>query len=88
MGDPGWDDDMAYDERDEESEDCWHEDYEIDILTGRATCDACGHHWIATDAQMKAHEEIAARCYECEVNYADTPSKLCPGCQAYREHQS
>ena len=67
-------------------EECVHEDYEIDILTGRATCDDCGHHRIATDAQMKVHEELASRCYECEVNYADTPSKLCPGCQAYRDH--
>lgn len=26
-------------------------------------------------------------CDECGENYADPPSKLCPGCQAYREHQ-
>lgn len=29
-----------------------------------------------------------ARCAECDRYYADPPSKLCPGCQAYREHQS
>lgn len=25
-------------------------------------------------------------CDECGVNRADPPSKLCPGCQAYKEH--
>lgn len=28
------------------------------------------------------------KCEECDRYYADPPSKLCPGCQAYREHQS
>ena len=26
-------------------------------------------------------------CDGCRVNRADPPSKLCPGCQAYRDHQ-
>lgn len=26
-------------------------------------------------------------CEGCGVNRADPPSALCPGCQAYREHQ-
>jgi hypothetical protein len=26
-------------------------------------------------------------CDGCLDNYADPPSNLCPGCQAYREHQ-
>ena len=26
------------------------------------------------------------RCAECAVNYADPPSPLCPGCEAYRDH--
>lgn len=26
-------------------------------------------------------------CESCGVNRADPPSKLCSGCQAYREHQ-
>lgn len=26
-------------------------------------------------------------CAGCESNFADPPSRLCPGCQAYREHQ-
>jgi len=28
------------------------------------------------------------KCEGCGKNYADPPSKLCPGCQAYKEHQS
>jgi hypothetical protein len=27
------------------------------------------------------------KCSECDTDWADPPSKLCPGCQAYREHQ-
>ena len=27
------------------------------------------------------------RCVECGVNYADAPSRQCPGCAAYQEHQ-
>ena len=26
-------------------------------------------------------------CEECGKNPADLPSRICPGCQAYREHQ-
>lgn len=29
----------------------------------------------------------AVKCSECDQDLADLPSKLCPGCQAYREHQ-
>ena len=25
-------------------------------------------------------------CEDCRKNWADWPSKLCPGCEAYREH--
>lgn len=27
-------------------------------------------------------------CAECGVYRSDPPSRLCPGCQAYREHQA
>lgn len=30
---------------------------------------------------------VPERCEGCGINYADPPSKLCPGCQAYRDHQ-
>jgi rubrerythrin len=32
-------------------------------------------------------ERRRKRCIECGTNYADPPSRLCPGCEAYREHQ-
>jgi hypothetical protein len=28
------------------------------------------------------------RCADCGLHYADPPSRLCPGCEAYREHQA
>lgn len=31
--------------------------------------------------------QIPERCEGCDQNFADPPSKLCPGCQAYRDHQ-
>lgn len=42
------------------------------------------------DVAASAHEQKSApiRCDGCDTGYADPPSKLCPGCQAYREHQS
>jgi hypothetical protein len=44
-----WDDDQRQD-------DCDHNDYEADILTGEATCWRCGFRW------MQSSEEIAAEC--------------------------
>ena len=37
---------------------------------------------------LKIKEKIIKRkkCIECDMYYADPPSKLCPGCQAYLEH--
>ncbi len=29
---------------------------------------------------------LPKRCDECGTNWADYPSKLCPGCDAYSEH--
>ena len=30
---------------------------------------------------------VKIMCDSCGQNYADYSSRLCPGCQAYREHQ-
>lgn len=53
------------------------------------TCKACD------DAEVEGHKfakrtglVIPALCDSCGTNLADSPSKLCPGCQAYREHQT
>lgn len=31
--------------------------------------------------------KLPPRCEGCDKDYADPPSRLCPGCQAYRDHQ-
>lgn len=36
---------------------------------------------------IPAHSIRYMMCSECEKYPCDPPSKLCPGCQAYREHQ-
>jgi hypothetical protein len=51
---------------------------ECDYKSGRGIpCDGCQRIY------MIAH---AARCVDCGLNWADPPSQLCPGCEAYREH--
>ncbi len=35
-------------------DDCWHEEADIDILTGRALCPVCGHAWWASDEEIEA----------------------------------
>lgn len=51
------DDDYEDDPRD----DCEHEDYESDILTGIASCHNCGHRWMQTREEIEAeHDRIAA----------------------------
>jgi hypothetical protein len=41
----------------------------------------------AMQALEKALESAGAqRCVECGIYLADPPSRLCPGCEAYREH--
>lgn len=41
----------------EPGEECDHDDYEADILTGRATCNMCGHSWYQTQDEIE--REIA-----------------------------
>jgi len=45
-----YDDDYAYDD----APDCDHEDYDADILTGRAICNRCGHVWWQTEEEHEA----------------------------------
>ncbi len=49
--------------------------------------------WTARKARInqqrpRAREGLPRRkrCVECGVNWSDPPSRLCPGCEAYREH--
>ena len=40
----------------------------------------------ATDFSRGVKAIRPKRCDECGTNWADHPSRLCPGCNAYREH--
>ena len=45
-------------------DECDHEDYEADILTGRATCNRCDHAWWQTPEEISAETERIHRYYE------------------------
>lgn len=51
-------------------DECDHMDYDVDILTGRATCELCGHRWYQTEAQRLSRERAQASwdkyCQEIE----------------------
>ena len=38
------------------------------------------------DVQVTVSDALSL-CQECAKNYADPPSKLCPGCEAYQGHR-
>jgi len=42
--------------------------------------------WRAAQIAQAVREHRRRRCEDCGKNWADPPSKLCPGCEAYREH--
>lgn len=64
-------------------------------LAYQATCARCGHTWpcrITAGDRLALQKELRAfskppLCEECARYRADPPSRLCPGCEAYREHQ-
>lgn len=41
---------------DVDERECDHEEFDYDILTGRAFCNYCDHQWWLTEAQLKAME--------------------------------
>lgn len=47
------------------------------------------HVMIMTADIYESHVVIRRRrkCEQCHQNWADLPSLLCPGCEAYLEHQ-
>ncbi len=54
----GYDDRDTFPSYDDEPEDeCDHEEYETDILTGRAECCKCPHSWYVTPEQEAAERE-------------------------------
>lgn len=46
------------------------------------------HHPAASRTKPDEEPRYPMLCEDCGKNYADPPSKLCPGCEAYREHMS
>lgn len=44
-------------ESDDLSDECDHEDYEVDILTGRAECNRCPHSWYQTAEDIEREIE-------------------------------
>lgn len=43
---------------DEDEPECPHDEFDIDIFTGRAECSQCNETWMATEAQMAAQMEL------------------------------
>jgi hypothetical protein len=39
------------------------------------------------EALQRPLQHHRRRCSACDKNWADPPSRLCPGCEAYHEHQ-
>ena len=58
-----WKTDSGYNEPEDE---CYHDEFEIDALEGRAYCDRCGATWWASDdeirLQREQHAEYDAYC--------------------------
>lgn len=52
---------------------CDHDDYDADILTGRAQCYRCGEAWWLSDGQLRQEIRIAAQVYECIAAENDAP---------------
>lgn len=44
-------------------DECDHLDYELDILTGLATCEMCSHLWYLSEAEWKHYQERMAAPY-------------------------
>jgi hypothetical protein len=47
--------------------DCEHENYDIDVCTGRAECDQCSHSWYLSSEEIDAELDRQAR-YEDDMD--------------------
>ncbi|MDB5612088.1 MAG: hypothetical protein JWP25_8988 [Bradyrhizobium sp.] len=56
LREPDWDD--------EPEDECEHEEYEVDILVGRAHCCRCPHSWWQTNEEIAAETRRIADYYE------------------------
>lgn len=57
--------DALIDDDDYPPDECDHLDYELDILTGRATCEMCDHRWYLSDAEWESYQKRMAAPYPC-----------------------
>ena len=72
------------DNRDEDHECVFRDAYlEISAVVGRQGSEACS----LADQVRALLRGKPMLCEDCGKNYADPPSRLCPGCAAYQEHQ-
>jgi hypothetical protein len=60
--------DDDYDDEPRE-DDCDHEDYEADIVTGRAMCHRCGHQWWQTPEEVRRETEHQANYQRLEARW-------------------
>lgn len=61
-----------YDDYYVEDEPCGHEDYDVDLLAGRACCYRCGEAWWLSDEQLRKEIELAAQMW-IELNPVEEP---------------
>jgi len=54
---------------DDREDECDHEDYDSDILTGRASCSMCGYSWWQSPAEIEAEIERHRRYHEWEAEH-------------------
>ena len=65
--DPNDNDYYDYDEDYDPERDCEHDDYDIDVCLGRASCNCCSKTWYLTDAEVDAELDRQATYHEdCE----------------------
>lgn len=57
---------LASPDDDYDEPECDHEDFDIDILDGRARCNRCSESWHATEDEIRAQIEHMARYAEYE----------------------
>jgi hypothetical protein len=57
-------DDWVEEYDDAPRDECDHDDYEIDILTGRAECNFCPHTWYLTSEEIEHEIQRQARYHE------------------------
>ena len=56
-----WDDDPPEDDGREIDDDCDHDDHDIDVCTGRASCNMCDHVWWVTGEEINRELDRQSR---------------------------